>query len=60
MYEKENRKVAKIPSIQDQSHDCVMASAKERLATNSKQNHVTLDSSKNVMPYYNDFSRHLN
>ena len=60
MHEKEIRKVAKILSIQDQLHDYGMANAKARLAIQSKQNHVTLDSGKNVIPYSNDFSEHLN
>ena len=60
MHERENRKVAKILSIQDQLHDYGMASAKARLAIKSKQNHVTLDSGKTVIPYSNDFSGHSN
>ena len=49
MHEKENRKVAKILSIQDQLHDYGMASAKARLAIKSRQNHIMLDSGK--LPY---------
>ena len=55
MHEKENRKVAKMLSIQDQLRDYGMASAKARLVMQSKQNQVTLDSGKNAMPYSNDF-----
>ena len=46
MHEKENRKVAKILSIQDQLHDYGMASAKARLVIKSRQNHIMLDSGK--------------
>ena len=60
MHEKENRKVAKILSIQDQLHDYGMASAKARLAIKSRQNHIMLDSGKTAIPYSNDFSGHSN
>ena len=57
MHEKENRKVAKILSIQDQLHDYGMASAKARLAIKSRQSHIMSDSGKTTIPYSNDFSR---